>query len=256
MLTDSGIAIGRVAFSSDGRDFFYSFTRHWFNAQGSGTNLIHFDGRRWLKPRLIAKALTLPTLSIDEKSLYLLGEGNILWKAAKKKSVWEEPHPYLHLPYDLYNFMPVISGNFYIGTNGTWGKLYDYNKYNFSVLSIERNDTLVKSLGMPLNRPGFNGDFYVRPDESYMIISTNESADFESELYISFRKEDETWTPPISLGEKINMGKAHRFGQYVTPDGKYLFYTSGTNEEDTHIYWLRFDNLLEKLRKQAQSGRR
>jgi len=65
---------------------------------------------------------------------------------------------------------------------------------------------------------------------------------------ISFRKHDSTWTIPVSLGSKINDGLAHRWGQYVTPDGKYLFYTHGTSEKDCTIYWVRFNGLLKSLR--------
>jgi hypothetical protein len=46
----------------------------------------------------------------------------------------------------------------------------------------------------------------------------------------------------------INNGLAHRWGQYVTADNKYLFYSHGTSEKDCAIYWVRFDKLLESLR--------
>jgi hypothetical protein len=83
-----------------------------------------------------------------------------------------------------------------------------------------------------------------------MIVSANETKDFHCELYISFRRQDHTWTRPVSLGPLINNGPAHRWGEYVTPDGKYLFYSYGTSPKDCHIYWLRFDRLLEKLRRE------
>jgi hypothetical protein len=81
-----------------------------------------------------------------------------------------------------------------------------------------------------------------------MIVSTNETPTFESELYIAFRKADKAWTKPVSLGTKINDGLAHRWGQYVTPNGKYLFYSHGTSEKNCAIYWVRFDKLLASLR--------
>jgi hypothetical protein len=46
----------------------------------------------------------------------------------------------------------------------------------------------------------------------------------------------------------INNVLAHRWGQYVTADNKYLFYSHGTSEKDCAIYWVRFDKLLESLR--------
>jgi hypothetical protein len=81
-----------------------------------------------------------------------------------------------------------------------------------------------------------------------MIISAREEKDFTCKLYISFHKSDGSWTNPKSLGPLINEGEAHRFGQYVTPDNRYLFYTHGTSPKDCTIYWVRFDNLLNALR--------
>ncbi len=81
-----------------------------------------------------------------------------------------------------------------------------------------------------------------------MIISARETKTFESELWISFRKADSTWTEPKSLGPKINDGPAHRWGQYVTPDKKFLFYCHGTSEKDCAIWWVRFDSLLRNLK--------
>ena len=117
------------------------------------------------------------------------------------------------------------------------------------MMPVSDADTSIQNLGSPLNSPGFNGDFFIAMDESYMIISTKETKHFECELYISFRKKDKTWTNPQSLGPLINDGLAHRYGQYVSPDGKYLFYTRGENEKDCAIYWVRFDRLLKKLKK-------
>ncbi len=115
-------------------------------------------------------------------------------------------------------------------------------------MSVSPSGATIKSLGVPLNEPGYNGDFYVVPDESYMIVSAKESTTGECELYISFRKPNSTWSVPVSLGPKINDGVAHRWGQYVAPDGKYLFYSRGTSAKDCAIFWVRFDKLLESLR--------
>jgi hypothetical protein len=81
-----------------------------------------------------------------------------------------------------------------------------------------------------------------------MIASAKESPTFECELFISFRNHDDTWSTPKGLGPLINDGVAHRWGQYVTPDNKYLFYSRGTSEKDCAVYSVRFDKLLESLR--------
>lgn len=225
LLVDSGFAFCRVAFSNDGKEFYYTFGTSWFNNTNGGVNRLVFDGRKWRKPELICSRLSSPTFSLDDNSLYFGGRGSAVWKADRINSGWGLPYKYLDMSFGLYNFMPTLSGNFYAGSNGDRSNKSDYSSYNFSILTISGKDTVISNLGAPLNKPRFNGDLYIAPDESYIIISTNETPTYECELYISFRKRDKTWANPVSLGAAINTGKAHRFGQYVSPDGKYLFYT-------------------------------
>ena len=248
ILADSGIVLGRVTFSNDGKVFYYSFARHWFDDNGSGTKEIKFDGKKWQKPKVIAENITNPALSADGKTLYLGAGGGVVWILTKTKNGWTKPQFWMEKLYGLYNFQATNSGTFYTGSNGTQGSKNDWSIYDFCKLTISGKDTIVSSLGNIINTPAFDGDFFIAPDESYIIISTKETKDYESELWISFRKKDESWTNPQSLGDKINNGLAHRFGQYVTPDGRYLFYTRGTNEADCNIYWVRFDTLLKSLK--------
>jgi hypothetical protein len=248
ILKDSGIVLGRVTFSKDGKAFYYSFAAHWFDDSGSGTKEIKFDGQKWQKPKVIAEKITNPAFSPDYKRIYLGGSNGRVWVLDKTRTGWSKPTLWLEKPYGLYNFQAANSGIFYTGSNGTQGSKKDWSTYDFCKLTIAGKDTVITSLGNAINTPGFDGDFFIAPDESYIIISAKETKDFESELWISFRKKDKTWTIPQSLGDKINNGLAHRFGQYVTPDGKYLFYTQGTNEADCTIYWVRFDQLLSRLK--------
>lgn len=248
LVPNSGIVLGRVAFSNNGKEFYYTFARHWFDDKGSGVKRLVFDGRQWKKPEVICESLSNPTFSIDGTSLYFGGTESTVWKARRIGNKWSRPLLFLSKPYGLYNFMPAKSGNFYVGSNGDRKNKNDYSAYDFSILKMSAKDTVLKSLGEGINTQGFDGDFYIAPDESYIIVSANETPTFESELHISFRKKDNSWTKPVSLGPIINTGLAHRFGQYVSPDGKYLFYTKGTNEQDCHIYWIRFDTLLKKLK--------
>ena len=248
MLADSGIVLGRVAFSKDGKEFYYGYARHWFDYRGSGVKEIIFDGRKWSEPKVIVEQFATPTLSIDGSKLFFGGRGSDVWESERTNSGWSKPTLFLNKPYGLYNFMPTKSGVYYTGSNANQGSKHDYSTYDFCTLTISGRDTVIKSLGSPLNTPAFDGDLYIAPDESYIIISAKETKTYESELWISFRKKDKTWTNPQSLGPLINEGPAHRFGQYVSPDGKYLFYTKGTSEKDCNFYWVRFDTLLKRLR--------
>jgi hypothetical protein len=251
MLVDSGIALGKVVFSKDGKSFYYSFAKHWFDSDGAGTNVIRFDGTKWLKPILIAEKITNPALSPDEAKLYLGANGGQVWILHKTGQGWSQPECWLEKNYGLYNFQEANSGTFYMGSNGNQGSKKDWSTYDFCKMTITGKDTIINSLGTVINTPAFDGDFFIAPDESYIIVSAKETPTYECELWISFKQADGSWSAPYSLGPKINDGPAHRFGQYVSPDGKYLFYTRGTSEQDCNIYWVRFDSLLKRLKKES-----
>jgi hypothetical protein len=251
-LAEKGYWVGsRVAFTADGKQFLYGTNTNWFNGTNQKLKYFHFDGKSWKGPFLLFLYYSSPTFAPDGNTLLIAGRNGAIDQTRYTDTGWLAPQEFLSRTYSLYNFMPTANGHYYVGSNGTWGQRTDFNSWRFSILAGIGADTSIRSLGSPLNSPGFNGDFYIAPDESYMIISTKESSSFESELYISFQKTDKQWTVPLSLGPLINRGLAHRWGAYVSPDHKFLFYTKGTSEKDCTIYWVRFDDLLEKLRQQA-----
>jgi hypothetical protein len=250
LLADSGtFVMGRIAFSQDGKEFYYTQNDSWNSGEHSKIKTIRYADHHWSKPIVVNQQFITPTLSIDGNVMYMR-KGNMhnVWQSRRAGDDWSAPAPFLEKNYGVYDFMPTVSGNYYVGSDPGAEDVKNGSTYVFSLLTISDSNVTVKSLGRPLNGPGFNGDLYIAPDESYMIVSAKETKDFESELYISFRKADSTWTVPVSLGPLINNDLAHRWGQYVTPDNKYLFYSHGTSEKDCAIYWVRFDKLLESLR--------
>jgi hypothetical protein len=240
---------GRVAFSKDGREFYYTQNDSWNSDQHAKLLTMRFADHRWRGPSVVAARMMVPTLSIDGKTLYMRRGGmKNVWRAQRVKGGWSAPVAFLEPPIGVYDFMPTASGNFYAASDPDEADRKNGISYSYSLLTISGGDIKAKSLGLPLNEPGFNGDFFIAPDESYMIVSANETKDYESELYISFRDAAHRWSQPVSLGAKINEGLAHRWGQYVTPDGKYLFYSHATSEKDCAVHWVRFDGLLASLR--------
>lgn len=245
--------LDRVAFSPDGKEFYYPTNNTWYNTENAKIRYFTYDRKKWNGPFILNEHYYAPTFSPDGSTLYFLGgKGDsvhfFVWQSKRKHEGWTEPSVYLKKDYGLYDFMPTTAGASYVASNAHGGNINDFNTYDICEFRISGKDTTIKSLGAPLNTPGFDGDFFVAKDASYIIISANETKDFECELHISFHNPDQTWTKPVSLGPLINNGIAHRWGQYVTPDGQYLFYSQGTSPKDCHIYWVRFNHLLKKLK--------
>ncbi|HVS94168.1 MAG TPA: hypothetical protein VHE59_19160 [Mucilaginibacter sp.] len=245
----------RVAFSDDGREFYYPSNITWYNTDHAAIRYFKFENGKWKGPFTIFPHYFAPTFSMDGNTVYLEGGKRIpkmatVWQARRTANGWSEPEVYMSRPYPLYDFMPTQSGTCYIGGIDNPQK----KDMDICTLRMTPSDTTVKSLGPPINTPGYEGDFFVAKDESYIILSDKESKTYECELWISFHKKDGSWTDPVSLGPNINNGVAHRWGQYVTPDGKYLFYSTGHGPQDCRIVWVRFDHLLAKLKKENLKG--
>jgi hypothetical protein len=248
-------AFDRVAFSDDGKEFYYPSNTTWFDGKNGRVRYMKFENGKWNGPFVLNSRYYAPTFSVDNNTLYFLGgqvdrTHSFVWQSHRTATGWTAPEVYLKKDYGLYDFMPTNSGTCYVGSNVHPDKRGDYQDYDISELKMTATDTTIRSLGEPMNTPGFDGDFFVARDESYIIISAKETKDYECELWISFHKKDGSWTAPVSLGPKINDGPAHRWGEYVTPDGKYLIYSTGHSPKDCHLAWVRFDHLLEKLKKE------
>jgi Tol biopolymer transport system component len=102
----------------------------------------------------------------------------------------------------------------------------------------------VKELGIEV---GFHG--FISPSQDYLVVNARniEDAQRKSDVYVYFKKKDNTWSKPINLGKEVNSN----FGETcpsITPDGKYLFF-SRYNEEGgiPNFYWASTE-IISKLK--------
>ena len=85
---------------------------------------------------------------------------------------------------------------------------------------------------------------FVSPKGDFIIFDSERLDGFgSSDLYISFRKEI-GWYTPQNLGEGINTENYEAL-PYLSPDGKYLFFTRVIDQGD--IYWIDA-KIIEELR--------
>jgi hypothetical protein len=82
---------------------------------------------------------------------------------------------------------------------------------------------------------------FIAPDESYLLWdAVREDGYGSSDIYISFKQKDGSWGNAINLGDKVNT-KAWEASAFVSPDGKYLFFSrniGSENYENVDIYWV------------------
>jgi Tol biopolymer transport system component len=134
------------------------------------------------------------------------------------------------------------------------GTMYFQGQYpgGFGKADIYRsrriNNSFAKpeNLGRVINSDFHEGDVLIAPDESYLIVNTKRPKGFgKGDLFLSFQKDDGSWTPLINMGKPINSSGTD-YCPMLSPDGKYFFFTS-TRSGNGDIYWVDAQ-VIEKLR--------
>lgn len=212
---------------------------------------------KWTAPyesKLIGKPwfYNLESVSEGERMVFawpqnLDGSGSsrelYLWSSIGTKEGWTEP----------VRFKAPINTGF-----ETWPSLNrDKTLYFFSrrpggmggfdiYQSVPENGEYkkVQNLGDTINTKDTEEDPFIAPDGSYLLFDSNRPGGYGGyDLYIAWRGEDGTWTQPVNLGAEIN-SKYAESRVYVSPDGKYLFFTS--NRNGTMDTWWVDAKILEK----------
>ncbi|MFC1493086.1 ankyrin repeat domain-containing protein [candidate division KSB1 bacterium] len=248
---------------SPGGDEIY-YTQRRRPDHGGRIWFLKFDGENWSEPRpaeFTYDTLDLfsmeafeyePHISPDgQKLLYgskrpLPGQEELnseflYWIVNKEGSGWGEP--YL-LDSKINNLKPMfvsmtLYGTIYF-TNTIENKIYRSEYKNGSYQIPERLPDEINFLGQAAHP-------FIAPDESYIIFDgrTEDNFEFPVYLYISFRKDDGSWTEAVKFDEEIN--SLNPALACVSRDGKYIFFESNTTGYGD-IYWVDA-NVIEKMKK-------
>jgi hypothetical protein len=201
-----------------------------------------------------------PFISSDGKSLFFnanlsaTADNMDIWRVNKTETGWSEPIK-LGSPPNSNNkvYFPTVAqnGNIYFLCNseskpGIYCSRFVNGSYLLPVL-----------LENPISTEYGDWTGYIAPNENYFIFSSFRPEGLGiGDLYITFKQKDNSWSPPINMGKKINTPANERFPN-VTPDGKYLFFNStrkiaGAGEHDPgngngDVYWISA-KVIEELR--------
>ena len=81
---------------------------------------------------------------------------------------------------------------------------------------------------------------FISPKQDFILVDAPKGNDQtrDRDIYVCFKKNDETWSKPINLGNVVN-SDVNETCPSLSPDGKYLFF-SRYNEEGglSNIYWV------------------
>jgi len=164
-------------------------------------------------------------------------EKDNIWKTEINGTMWSEPemvvdqinlkyresYPTLTSDGTMYFFSRRPGG---IGKADIYFSRSDNGKYTDAV-----------NMGNLINTEYEEWDPFIAPDESYIIFSSTKPESLgRDDMYISFRLDGGSWTKPIHMGDKLNSTKSQN-RPYVTPDGKYFFFTSDRSG-NREVYWV------------------
>lgn len=161
-----------------------------------------------------------------------------IWMSERVEQDWTEP---IKIPYpvssssDEWNVTVTGNNTLYFSSDRPGSQGIFRSEY------INGNYSTAESIGYLHNSQIREAPLFIAPDESYLIFHSewHEGYGWE-DMYISYRKEDGSWTIPQNLGPEINTSIMDAAGN-MSPDGKYFFFSrreAPYTTIDQDIYWV------------------
>lgn len=243
-----------ITMSADGAEMYFSAQ----SLLGETSTIIQVrkENGKWGEPTIASfsgkwKDLE-PFLAPDGLRLYFVSERPLeaesaqakdydIWYAERKSksAEWGTPKNIgSPINTEKNEFYPAItaSGNLYFCTDGPESKGKDD-----LFVSEFKDGTYTKpvSLSTAVNSEGYEFNAYISPDESIMLYSCYARKDGfgSSDLYISKRNADGTWSDAKNLGEEINCNQRDFCPHYDAANGLLYFTSRRTNvRTDKHEF--------------------
>ena len=183
----------------------------------------------------------------DDKIIY---NSDIFTADIISTGFWDQPK----------KLVPIINSEYHERSPSVTrdGTLYFYSDRVGGMGGVDIYRSLLKdghyiepeNLGNKVNSEHNEYNPFISPDESYLLFNSNDRPDsFGShDIYISFRKNDESWTEVKNLGSIVNTA-ASESKPYISPDGEYLFFSSSRNKI-FEIFWVN-TQIIEELKSEV-----
>lgn len=229
-----------ITFAPDGMSAYF-YIEFWPSAGTPYVMFSEYKNGAWTKPASPSFAQSRktaePFFAFGGKRIYLNSTKALnqvgtldLSYVEKNDTVWSQPvslgNP-PNLSQDQYHSCIVADTSIYFssGSGTICRSQYRNGVYQSRI-----------TLPYPVNNANTSqtwGDPFVSPDESYLILKSTRTGGYgKNDIYISYRKEDRSWTNPKNLGSTINTAGEETSGD-ITFDGKYM-----TFGRDGDLYWV------------------
>jgi len=244
-------------FSADGNTFCYLRCSVRRSPRVGGIFITENTNQGWTAPKLIESirenqpSVWSPCLSPDANSIYfargLPASKRNLYRCDRTPDGWAVPQilgPPLSSPATEWGLSIAANSSCYLcshrpvgfGGSDIWHATFINNTWSQAV-NVPAVNTRYNE-----NGPG------IAPDESFLVFNSVRPGGLGgTDLYLSLRQSDGTWTTPRNLGPRVNSAY-YDFGSYISPDKKYLFFTRSNGWDprkySADIYWVEVKEYL------------
>ena len=245
----SGVREKSLAISPEGDEIFFSGGKTW-----PETKIMHVQktNNQWGEPKEAEFCkdcfATEPAFSPDGKYLYFSsskGEIDIkrycIWRMEKIGKGWGLPQKIIDMnDPNVWEFHPTVTRN---------GILYfcywDGKKQEGSIYkSVYSNGVYAEptKVAIPFNVQSSDTDPFIDPDGNYLIFSsTGQNGKGGYDAYISYGKDDGSWSFPMNAGDRFNTSEDDDSFD-VSPDGRFVFIY-----KQNEVYWTESKGVVDKL---------
>ncbi len=231
--------VERITITSDGKEIYYGEQDTWPPVI-KRIKYFKYVNNAWQGPFVVFEGFVCPALSVNDSIMYMqkdLDGVACTYYSTRTITGWSVPVRLLSTNQQVHYFQQTNLNNYYFAST-----VPNTSNSDICKLIIYNSDTIIQGLGLPINTPDIENDFFIARDESYIIVFRLKSP---NDLFISYNKDNGSWTNPKSLGTKINTSN-YDCSPFVTNDNKYLFFTRGMSSYYT--YWVKVDQLIDSLK--------
>jgi Tol biopolymer transport system component len=259
-VVSTGMSELNSVFSPDSTEFYFSIEAgrmHW------AIMVSYLREGRWTKPEKVSFPGPYSAVDMafrpDGRRLYycsnrpLSGSGDPkqdvdIWYVERTENGWSDPvNPGPPINSDQHEFYPSFTddGTLYFQSRRPGGP-GPGDIYRARLVDGEYAEAEI--LPSPINTTDSEGDALIAPDESFIIVTGRRKLPpgrRDADLYVSFRRDDDSWTELASLGDAVNSDQGENCPT-LSPDGKYFFFTSrrttglpglGESYDELHERW-------------------
>ena len=146
------------------------------------------------------------------------------WIVERKGDTWSEPQFFV----DAYCLTTADFQTFYFSTAHRDSTSRDIALMTYANGTFAKPQDLIGDI----NSNEYDAHAWISANGSFMIFDSSRPGGFDNtDIYVSFREADGSWTKGFNLGRNINAG--HRFIPSLSHDSKYIFFASNDD-----IYWV------------------